>query len=205
MGNETMIDMQVMEQHITGLNAKLAELRENEKVFIKASGMDEEAAKFVVETDVAKNKLATLKEEKKTLTAQKNAAVAVTAKSLGDKMTQMLPMGYPIFTISEEGNAFIGWFNGAIPIPYDGLSGGEKVMFDAALCKALGANVIIQEAAELDGKAIVKDLIMMESSGDMGQFIVSTCHPISDPDDRTGEELEGLWRVIDLGGGADDS
>jgi len=179
----------MIEQQITGLKGKLVELQGQEKVFIEALGIDKSVAKIRVETDEMKANVATLKEEEDTLVVQKNAAVAETAKALSEEMSKILPLGSAVFRIDEDGNAFIGWKNGHT-VSYEGLSGGEKVMFDAALCHALKANVIIQEAAELDREALLNNLAKTVDS--KTQFIVSTCHPP--------KELAGKWTVIGMGG-----
>jgi len=182
------MDTNLIEQQITGLKGKLEELRGQEKLLVRASGIDEEAAKIRVEMDGLKNKTDVLKEEIEGLVGQKNTAVSATARALSETMSQILPVGSAVFRVDEDGNAFIGWKNGHV-VPYDGLSGGERVMFDAALCHALRANVIIQEAAELDGEALLNNLAKTANSET--QFIASTCHAPG--------EVSTKWKVISMG------
>ena len=71
--------------------------------------------------------------------------------------------------------------------PYAGLSDGEKMIFNAALIRALGCGVIIQEGAEIDDINMVHNLIQLQECEE--QVIVNTCHM---PNPFSSE----TWRVI---------
>ena len=85
---------------------------------------------------------------------------------------------------NTDDGLMIGIKRGDAIIDYAGLSGGELVSFNAALCHALGANVLNMEAAELDSKNLTTILGKLARL-DM-QVIVSTCHdPMNIPEGWT--------------------
>jgi hypothetical protein len=89
-------------------------------------------------------------------------------------MDAVLPRGRSILRIEDDGALFIGWQDQKKPVPYSGLSGGEKVAFDQALARALGATVLIVEAAEMDPARLSEALDRYGKTG--LQVIVSSCH-----------------------------
>jgi hypothetical protein len=119
---------------------------------LKAQGLEEQA-------EVARKKAEDLKEsvdaKKRLIQAHKdkiNSVMSTSTGALEKKMAEILPAGKPVFHIGADGDVFIGWVkpDEIVPVPYTGLSGGERVPFNQALLFALGGTVLIEEAAESD-------------------------------------------------------
>ena len=125
------------------------------------------------------------------LVEKKNAALRTTTAAITAALDALLPSAGAVFEIDEDGKCLIGWRNekGNV-VAYPGLSGGEKVFFDAALCYALRCNVLLQEAAELDDLHFAVSLINYTNLGDKIQAIVSSCHVPS--------EIPKDWQVVKL-------
>ena len=184
-----MEDTKLIEDQISGLKERLILLRRDKEAFIKAQGMVEEAEKLKSEAEKKRKEVSLLKTGNAPLIAKKNAAMAKSLSGMIAKLTKVLPNGKPIVDVKEEGDVFIGWQKeGKQPVSYSSLSGGERVIFDAALAHALNANIIISEFAEIDDEQLVKAL---NRFGEMDvQFIGSTCHPP--------KEVPKPWEVITL-------
>lgn len=158
-----MSDIQTMTEMLTGLKAKKTRIEADEKVFLKVSGLNEEIEKAAQERDDYKEDLQAKKLGLKDLKSKKSTAVAETTKAIEAKVNAILPFGTAVFSYSadenDKYNLVIGWKNGNIVTPYNGLSGGEKQIFDAALANVLDADIIVVEAAELDKENLEKSLI----------------------------------------------
>ena len=175
-----MTDTNLLENQITGLKAKIKDLRSDERIFLKASGLEEEAEKAKIEVAEFENKIQAEKEDISDLRSKKTAALQKTIKAFAKTMSTILPSGQALFNIQGDGVVFIGWKNGDRTTPYEGLSGGERVTFDSALSYALLGDaenkVIILEAAELDGPNFTATLAHLEKSNPDAQLIVNSCH-----------------------------
>lgn len=170
-----MTDIQIMKDQIDGMVNKGESLREKEKIFLKAQGIDEEIEKANQDRTKTAKELKKAKENKKELIAKKSQAVAGAAGKIVDKMNEILPVGTAVFDCTD--GLVIGWKDDDKKFtPYNGLSGCEKQMFDTALSHVLDANIIILEAAELDSDhlcAAFEDFAAVEK-----QVIINTCHPV---------------------------
>jgi len=157
------MDIQILEDQLKGLEAKGKELRANEEIFLKAKGLDETIESSRGDMDRLEIDLIATKEELSELQGKKNEAIQKTAAALAEKMGEILPYGKAVFDIDSDGNVFIGWetLPDELKVPHHGLSGGEKSIFDSALVYALGCNIIIQEAAELDNDNLSKTLLKL--------------------------------------------
>ncbi len=173
------MDLVMMKDQLAGLETRGKELADEKDLFVKAQGLDEEVAKAQQEVEAQKKRLTGLKATKKHLKNQKREAVEPTAKALAEKIGEVLPVGVAMFEAGESG-VFIGWDGPNGKVPYDGLSGGQKVTFDAALCHALDAKLLVVEAAELDTENM--RLTLEKLAEFPGQVIVNTCHPIPKKD-----------------------
>lgn len=176
-----MTDTQTMQEMITGLQQKKKNLQADEAVFLKLSGINEQIEKAAQDSEEYKSELAEAKKKRDDAKAKKAAAVsAITAKIAG-KMNAVLPFGEVVFMYEEiesgSRSMIIGWKAKKVEntvTPYNGLSGGEKQMFDAALANVLDADIIVVEAAELDDSnliATLKELSKLDK-----QVLVNTCH-----------------------------
>jgi hypothetical protein len=153
-----MTDIKILNDQITGLKEKLKTLRSQKSLFDKAKGYDESIAKFQGEAEKMREEAKQLKSVFEKLMAKKNATIVASLDTIMARMNAVLPAGTAIIRVSEDGDCFIGWHNGKVAIAYPGLSGGEKVAFDTALVYALGGNVLITEAAELDDNRLADAL-----------------------------------------------
>lgn len=175
--------LQIMEQRVSGMRARLETLRVEERLFQRAAGLRTQQEKdhaSVLEMT------ASLEAEKKTLEdlhAQKAQAMQATATAIARKMEQMLPYGRAVFSVDDDGDVMLGWeIPGHGLVSYGGLSGGQRVLFDGALAHALLRQdrknpIILVEGAEL-GQEI--DLLLDSvSRANVGtQIIACTCHEL---------------------------
>jgi hypothetical protein len=177
-----MSDIKTMKEMITGLETKKKNLRANESVFLKLSGINEEIEKANQDKIKHEKELTEAKEHRDNLKNKKSAAVAETTAKIEREMNKVLPSGRAVFAYSqdeeEKFNMTIGWNDDKKTTPYNGLSGGQKQIFDAALANVLDANIIVVEAAELDSENLVATL--KELSKLDKQMIVNTCHPVNE-------------------------
>ena len=168
--------MNELQDLITGLESKFKSLQADKEVFIRAQGMDIEAEKMRAEAQKINDEIADLKKQVSGLQEKKSKAISPVLLGMGRAMNAFLPIGSAILGILDDGSFFIGWVNAAgQTVPYAGLSGGEKVMFDAALTKALGATVLCVEVAELD-ETNLQALLEKYEASDIEQVIVLTCY-----------------------------
>jgi len=169
-----MIDIQMMKDQIAGMITKGEDLRKKEKVFLKAQGISEEIERANQDREKTTKELAAAKEKKKDLIAKKGKAVAGAAGKIVEKLNELLPFGSAVFDCTD--GLVIGWKDEEKFTPYNGLSGGQKQIFDTALAHVLDANIIVLEAAELDidhMSAALEDFAGIEK-----QVIVNTCHQV---------------------------
>jgi len=181
-----MTDIQTMQDQIAGLEAALKTLRDEKDLFVKAQGLDESAEKSRKDIVERETDLEVIKTELAELRGKKTAALATTGDALSAKMAEALPEGKGILEISDEG-VFIGWeIPGRGRVPYEGLSGGQKVAFDQALIHALmgpGPKTLIIEGAELDREHLLASMEKLAGLPEEVQIILSTCHkPFGKPD-----------------------
>lgn len=174
------MDIKLLEDQLSGITAKGKEWRKKEQKFLKAQGLDEEIAKTEKDLIDLESKLPSKKDQLAELIKKKNAAVAKSIKSMAEKMAEVLPEGMSVFEIAEDGSFNIGWDYGDKYRPYEGLSGGEKVQFDLALCHAMDAGLLIMEAAETDNTSLIETMAMLTNVPK--QVMISTCHPVDVPE-----------------------
>jgi hypothetical protein len=160
------MDKQLLIDQIGGLKVRLKALEADRDLLLKAQGLDEQA-------EVARKKAEDLKEgverQKAQIQIHKdkiNSVMSTSTGALEAKMSTILPSGKPVFHISADGDVFIGWIkpDEIAPVPYTGLSGGERVPFNQALLFALGGTVLIEEAAEADAANLSKILLKLGAS-----------------------------------------
>jgi len=171
------MDKQIIQDQISGLIESGKALRAQEAVFLKMQGINEEIEKTRADQEENKEKLVKAKDNLKKLVTQKNDAVRQVTSKIVDKMTEVLPTGQAVINLDD--GLFIGWevdISTGVYTPYNGLSGGQKQIFDGALSHVLDANIIVLEAAELDNDhmlAVLEDLAGIDK-----QCLISTCHPV---------------------------
>ncbi|WP_299396046.1 hypothetical protein [uncultured Desulfovibrio sp.] len=176
--------IQIMEQRSAGLRDRLAALRNEERALQRASGLEEQRRKDKAESLELETRLTAAKDRLRELAQKKAEAMQATATAIAEKMGRMLPYGRAVFSVTDEGAALLGW---EIPnhglVAHAGLSGGQKVLFDAALSYALTQQdrenaVILIEGAEL-GQEIGLLLNSVADANMEAQILACTCHEIT--------------------------
>lgn len=185
-----MTDKKLVKDQIAGIKANIKALRGSRDAFIETKGMQEEEERLRAEAIKVREEATFLKNSNKKMQEKKNTIISSSVRPLADKISSLLPEGKAIVIVSEDGDFFIGWQKvpATYVIPYNALSGGEKVTFDAALAAALKASVVVCEFAELDTTRLTS--ILDKSWGDI-QTIVLSCHKPS--------KIPEGWEVINLG------
>ena len=173
-----MSDIEMIKSQIQGLSMRLQQLESHQRLFIKAQGIDEAEAGARKDNSNHEVDLQESKEKLAELLAKKRDAVKTSVDSLTSKMNEILPTGKAIFEIEDSG-IFIGWQRpDKKRVPYAGLSGGQKVPFDQALCAALVGDaklkVLIFEAAEADENNLNALIEKLTAAPDDTQVIVNS-------------------------------
>lgn len=168
-----MPDIEILKDQVNALAQKNRELRKKETAFLRLQGIGEEIEKASGDRESLQKALKEAEEEKKTLLKKKKDAVSESLQKIMDRMNEVLPIG-EAFLVYEDKSVFIGWKTGERITPYNGLSGGEKQIFDTAIAHILNANILVLEAAELDNQHIAAALEDLEKAST--QVIVNTCH-----------------------------
>ncbi len=178
---------------VQGLKTAISNLREKERLFIKAATLQEQIEKSRVEMDALERRIEEIREFKDDLKEKRAEALRKALSPLAEAITNLLPRGRAVLSLEEH--LFIGWREGARTVPYQALSGGEKVFYDAALSNALlqggGEKILIIEAAELDEKNLFATLQAISSAHPEAQVMMTTCHA------PNGKIPDG-WKVVNL-------
>jgi len=180
------MELEMMKQHLSALNKVLENLNSNREKFIEALGIKRELDKIPLENEQNNIELVRLRDQLKEQKIEKARMLEKTYQSMAKKLLDVLPDGMPFIELDEESGVIeIGWND----TPYDALSGGEKAMFDSALCQAFDDDVIIVEGGELDRENL--QIVIDKLTGLDKQVIVNTWHsPEQIPDD---------WQVVLMG------
>lgn len=176
---------QELQDQITGLDARLKELRNIKDRFIKAQGLEEESEKARQEIGGLEVDHQTVKEELSELQGKKAGALAPVSAGLSAAMSGALPEGRGLLEIGDDG-VFLGWELGGVRRPYRGLSSGQKVTFEAALSHALlgpGPKLLIVEGGELDQEHLLATMQQLAGLPEEVQVMLMTCHrPFGKPE-----------------------
>jgi len=182
------MDADLIRTQIRGLEASIKSLREREAAQLRRQGIRAQIEKLTAEYERLKEQAQEEKKRNTDLVAQKNATLGAITGKITDRMNAVLPVGTAIIEITADQKFNLGWEIDGIMRPYKALSGGEKTSFDCAIALALGANVIIQEAAELDETRMVASL---EKLGETDcQVICMACYPV--------KEVPEPWKMVQL-------
>lgn len=177
-----MTDTQTIKNMIAGLRQKTRNLRADEAVFLKLSGINEEIEKAAQDRETYQDELKEAKKRRDDAKKRKAGAVGETTNQICDKMNVVLPSGKAIFSYDEDdqgkNSLRIGWEENGTVTPYNGLSGMQKQVFDAALANVLDADIIVVEAAELDAENLEKTLLELAKLDK--QVIVNTWFDIKE-------------------------
>ena len=165
-----MDNKQILTDQIAGLTVKGKGLRVDEAIFLKLQGINETIEKTKQEKTKTTADLEAAKADKKALVEKKNTAVSASFSKIIEKMNEILPDGQAAINLDD--GLFLGWELDNVYTPYNGLSGGQKQIFDAALGYVLDANIICIESAELDPDhmmALMEDMTEVDK-----QVLIST-------------------------------
>lgn len=169
-----MIDTQIIKDRGNGLIAKKKLHQADEKIFIKAQGIEETIIQSQNSVIQEKKDLETEKQTLKDLKAKKTKAVSGSAAKIISKMNEVLPQKNAVFDCVD--GLVMGMLDGDTVLRFNSLSGGQKHEMKAALNNVLGANIIVIEGAELDSErmtAVLEDLVNVDK-----QIIINTCHGV---------------------------
>uniref|UniRef100_I2Q067 Uncharacterized protein n=1 Tax=Desulfovibrio sp. U5L TaxID=596152 RepID=I2Q067_9BACT len=174
-------DTAILESQVQGLTSRLVTLRGELALYNQAKGLDEAAEAERTKADEARKALTEAKKTLEGLKEEKARAVAKTCAALAGAMGQILPEGEAIMRIEDDGSVTLAWKRpDGRTIPHAGLSGGQRVLFDAALAHALLSNathrVLILEAAELDPARLTLALEHIVATNPGAQILVNSCH-----------------------------
>ncbi len=168
--------MEMIRDQIKGLRESLKELRARERLFIKNQTLLEQIEKARAGQDKLSKELEEVKARKTALKKERAEMLKGACAPLAESISVILPHGKAIVTLEDE--LSIGWEHEGKISPYQGLSGGEKVFFDAGLSNALlkGSKhkVLIVEAAEEDEANLMGMLAAISKSNPDTQIIVNT-------------------------------
>lgn len=191
-----MSDVAILENQVAGLEQRLRDLRGELALFQKAKGLDEAAESERANADAARKAQGEVKAALEGLKSQKAKAVDKTCTELAEAMGHILPEGAAVMRIEDDGSVFLGqkMSDGRV-VPHAGLSGGQRVLFDAALAHALLGKAphrsLILEAAELDSGRMAQALEHMAASNPGTQIIINSCHAPA--------EVPAGWNVVEMG------
>jgi hypothetical protein len=181
-----MNEKQILRDQISGLIEKGKGLRQTERTFIEIQTRNKDIEAAIHERDIAEGEMDLAKADLAGLKRKKATAVKATFDKITAQMGEVLPDGSAIFEYYDDEDdgktgLHIGWNVDGRHKPYNGLSGGEKQTFDAALAHVLKSDLIILEAAELDQSRILAALEDLGQIKDK-QVLICTCHePASVP------------------------
>lgn len=190
------MDKTLLQNQITGLQARLKELETQQRLFERASGLDESIAITQRDREHAETDLIGAKDQLAKFQNEKAKSLTKTTGALAENMSKILPEGKALFRIDEEG-LFIGWeHEGKIsPWPH-GLSGGQRPPFDQALASALlgdGEKIIILEGAELDEAHLVALMKKLIDAPKDTQIILNHYLMPKLPD-----EVAKEWKIVEV-------
>lgn len=189
-------DIEIMTNRVRGLEEHLRGLRGDLALLQKAKGLDEAAEVQRQHAEACAAQKQELKRALEDLKRKKDQAVAGSCAKLAESMAAILPDGEAVFRVDDDGKVALAWNRDGREAPHAGLSGGEKVLFEAALANALLSRsehrALVVEAAELDQERLAMALAHIAAVNPGTQLIVNTCHrPDVVPDG---------WDVVEMGG-----
>jgi chromosome segregation ATPase len=149
------MDIQILQDQLAGLETKGKQLRDQEAVLLKLQGLREQEETARVAATELEADLQKIKEDITATKSKRTELMAGTIEGIQNSISEALPAGKAIVRMDENG-FFLGWAIYGREKPYKALSDGEKATFNPALCKALGADILICEAAEADADRLAK-------------------------------------------------
>lgn len=181
-----------LEEKIKELKSRLEELRREHTEMIRYDLAEEEIAKVLAEIPVLEERLLEEKNGKDAAVQKRKDAVTAFSAEFAKAMSAFLPFGEAFLDMALDGKLTIGWNMDGKEVPWLSLSGGQRAVFDTALCYAFsGSNsVILAEGAEADPMYLLRLLEHIAATGPKAQVLVGSWHV---PD----READG-WQVVKL-------
>lgn len=175
---------------LDGLRNRLDELKRIEAVLLKHQGIQEQVDQKRKECSDFSEEICDIQDQIKEIEEQRRKSVGKTKDTIENRMNSILPDKNAVVDFKEDGGLVMGLHfpmgEERFIVEYSALSGGQKVMFDAAIQVAMGCSTVVIEAAELDNENLK---VMLNSLKEMDlQVIVNTCHEVPD-------ESQSDWQV----------
>lgn len=167
-------DIKLLEDRAAGLRQRIGQLKATERIMLQAHGLEAQITKARQEAPAIEADIQALKEQLAELTGQQQGIINQALHEFALRMEQALPAGKPSIKI-ENDKVELGWLIRDAVVPFQALSGGERVSFDIALAHAFGADIIAKEVAELDPARL--DVLLTKLQDIPAQVVVVTCHP----------------------------
>ena len=181
-------DIKLLEDRVAGLRLRVGQLKATERIMLQAHGLETQITKAKQEAPAIEADIQTLKEQLAELTGQQQRIINQALNEFALRMEQALPAGKPSIRI-ENDKVALGWLIRDAVVPFQALSGGERVFFDIALAHAFGADIIAKEVAELDPARL--EVALQKLTSIPCQTILSTCH---EP-----KSIPAGWTIVRVG------
>jgi hypothetical protein len=167
-----------LEERVKELKSRLAELRRDYTEMIRYDLAEEETAKVLAEIPGIEQRLLEEKNGKDLAVQKRKDAVAAFSAEFAKSMAAFLPFGTAFLDMALDGKLTIGWNMDGKEIPWLSLSGGQRAVFDTALCYAFSGpkSVILAEGAEADPVYLNGLMKHIVETGPNAQVILCSWH-----------------------------
>ena len=167
------MDIKLLQDRVQGLTQRIGQLRASEAIMLQAQGFDRQIVKARKEIATIGADIQAAKEELGELQVKQAEIISAAAESFCSRITEALPHGQAVLEIQSD-HVLLGWSIDGGVRPFKSLSGGERVSCELALARALGADTLIKEVAELDHENLAG---ILDKLGALDvQAILVTCH-----------------------------
>jgi DNA repair exonuclease SbcCD ATPase subunit len=178
----------ILRNQTAGITKRIAQLRATEGIFLQRSAVEREALKAKTEIGEIETEIGQLKEELEKCVALRDGVINSAVTGLLSRLQALLPFGEPSITVQDGVPDISVIVNGA-KRQYKALSGGERVAFDIAMAAAMGSQLIIKEASELDDDRMQETLSRLKDVEP--QVILVSCHDLP-------ETTPAGWEIAEL-------
>jgi hypothetical protein len=155
MSAEWTADKKFLQDQLEGLQGAIRSKKEDLTLLERAAGIDETIEKTRAENELNREELTELKQVREGYKARRSKALYRSLTMFQERMSSFLVEGVPVFVLSEDGKDItFGLMKSDLFRPYQTLSSGEKVDYEAAMAQAFTENsdcrIICIEAGEMD-------------------------------------------------------
>lgn len=167
------METDLLKNKIMSTEQRIGQLRATERIFLERATHDGEASRAKLRVEERRAKLETLKARMAEMTAARDAIINQAISDMVVRLEAALPVGQPLVAV-ESGRVDIGLVVDGVRRPYRALSGGERISFDLAMAAAMGAQLIIKEASELDSERLADTMERLDHASP--QVLLVSCH-----------------------------